>query len=324
VALASGCVAISTEQENIAPFADATVKVLGVENLGVYDEELLYLREYVDDSFVELDRLQELLERIDYVRDRLVIYSIDLLQISNIYDTDAEKVSAYSDIFDADLRQQMIEIVGVQEQDWDALLDDIRGQEDLLSALRAVQPITARVEDYLEDLILEVETMTLPTVRREFDRRILDNFREVLDYSRLQARLRDEAFDAFIILDDYRRGDLGAFARLRNKDYLIDPSLLRSDAPTDEELAQLEAELRQIIIDSTEMQLLFETDLEIYRNVVLELDRKEAELLVDLSLARLEVNSWLKSHQALADGIRQPSIFLEWISETSRLLSFSR
>lgn len=45
------------EHENIAPFAENTLEMLGLEKVQVRDNELIYLRPYVDEKFHALDEL---------------------------------------------------------------------------------------------------------------------------------------------------------------------------------------------------------------------------------------------------------------------------
>lgn len=83
------------EHENIAPFAENTLEMLGLEKVQVRDNELIYLRPYVDEKFLALDELQANLALLGAIRDSAVDYSIELLSITEQYDNEIAQVAAY-------------------------------------------------------------------------------------------------------------------------------------------------------------------------------------------------------------------------------------
>jgi hypothetical protein len=65
--------------------AQKTVEVIGVNNMLLHDDELVWLRKFADNDFAELDRLQLLLEGLDFFRSKIVSYSIELVRVSELY-----------------------------------------------------------------------------------------------------------------------------------------------------------------------------------------------------------------------------------------------
>jgi len=144
--LTQGCQTVTegfTAQEHaeFTPFAQKTVEVIGVDNIQLRDDELIYLRSYADESFVQLDRLQELLNQTEVFRSKVILYSVELVRVSEIYTTEEEMIAAFAQSIDDNLRAPVTGYLDVSEQQWDAILADVREQESMLGALRAVQPI---------------------------------------------------------------------------------------------------------------------------------------------------------------------------------------
>jgi hypothetical protein len=294
--------------------------VIGVDNLRLRDDELLYLRVYVDESFVALDHLQDLLIRMDTFQDKVITYSVDLVRVTELHKTDADQVSAYAQSIDDNLRAPVTGYLGVSEQDWDAVLADVRGQEDLLGALRAVQPIVTRAGDYFEELVTEMEATVIFEVRTEFDLRIQDEYAQILRFLSKQYAYRDELMDVASHMDDYERGDEDAIARVRAKDYIVDLSTLPNDSPTQAQLRETGRILLEELQLTTEVARNLEPDVEGYKATRAELDRKEGEMLVDISLARVQFVTWSRAHQALAAGVKDPGSWMELSIKAAKIV----
>ncbi|MGI9341873.1 MAG: hypothetical protein ACR2QV_03435 [Gammaproteobacteria bacterium] len=325
IALTQGCQTVTEgftpqERTEITPFAQKTVEVIAVDNIQLRDDELLYLRQYVDDTFTELDRLQDLLKRVDVFRDRIITYSVELVRVSELYQTDAERVAAYADSLDVNFRDQVINNLEVSEQEWNAVLADVREQQDLLGALRAVQPILTKATEYYDRLMTDIETTVLFGVRAEFDLRIQAEYAELLEFTERYYRYRDETLDAINMLDDYERGDEDAYRRLREKNYVIGKILVDTDTPSQKQIDTMWRTLQEELTTNTEFGRNFDKDLDDYVATRSELDRKEAEVLADLSVARLQFVTWARAHQALANGVKEPGKWMELSIKAAQLV----
>jgi len=324
--LVTGCTTVKegfvgTEREDITPFAQKTAEVIGVDNIRLRDDELVYLRMYVDDSFEAIDRLQELLIRMDVFQNKVIQYSVDLVRVTELYDSDEEQVAAYAQSIDESLRGPVTDYLGVAEQDWDAVLADVRAQDDLLGALRAVQPVVTRAGDYFEELVAEMEATVIFEVRTEFDRRIQAEFSDLLEFAERHYRYRNELLDAAVHLDDYERGDKEAIARLRAKDYIVDLSTLPSDSPTQAQVRETGRVLLEELQMTSEVGRNLEVDIDDYMATRAELDRKETEVLADMSLARIQFVTWSRAHQALAAGVKDPGSWMELSIKAAKAVS---
>jgi hypothetical protein len=323
--ISTGCTSYNkglagTEHEDITPFAQKTVEVLGVQNIRLHDSDLVYLRQYVDPSFVELDRLQEMLDLTDGFRDRVISYSIDLVRVTEMYDTDKDKVAAYADGVDYQLRGRAMDVLEISEQEWDEIISDIRGQPNLLAALRAIQPILNDAARFYEVLLTEIEKDVLVEVRAEFDRRILIEFSTPLEFLDNYYNWRDEILTGLNLIYAYRRGDTAAAEGLRNGYIVTDRSLLPKGEFTAKDVDAIDSALREALMQNTALLEQFDREIDDFKKARDELDRKEAGVLTDLALARIQFQTWARAHQALANGVKEPARWMELSLNAAGLL----
>jgi hypothetical protein len=306
------------EQEEITPFAQKAVEVLVVENIQIRDNELIHLRRYVDDSFVELDELQQHMEQVKQYRDKLIAYSIDLVRLTEVYEDDEEMVAAYADRIEQTVDTDELNRLGISEQEWAVILADIRSQESLLGALRTFQPVINTAALDCEALISRIEADLVEAVRKEFDRRIEENFLEVNEFLLRQFDIRNELLAAMIAIDKYRRGDKQAIAEFKQMKTLVS-KLFSSSTPDEKQLVSIEAELQERIKNSTMLITELNSDYANYEQARTELDRKEAEIFDALTVARLQIATWTLAHQALANGVKTPGEWMELSVGAARL-----
>jgi len=307
---------VGEEVEDVTPFAQKTVEVLGVQNIQVRDDEFIYLRFLIDDDFVELDELQAGIARVDLFRDQVIAYSVDLVRVTELYSADADRVRAYADGIDKQLRESFVGGGVATAAEWDSLMGDIRAQPDLLAALRTAQPLINTAGAFYEELIREIETVQLDAVRTEFDRRILAEYSSVLEYIDAAYATRDEALSALASIELARRGDTDAWERLQSS-----PAArgLKSNDPNSREVAELQTALEADVARFSGVLQNLDQDVDDYKTNRAELDRLESEVLSALEVARLQFLTWSRSHQALASGIRNPAKWMELSVQAAQL-----
>jgi hypothetical protein len=325
ITITTGCTTIKegfggTEEEDVAPFAQTTVEVLGIQNIQLRDNELVYLRFLVDEDFVALDKLQAMLQRTDTFRDRVISYSVDLVRITEMYDEEADKVTAFADGIDDQLGRQAVDVLQMSQQEWEAVIAEIRSQPDFLAALRAVQPVINQAGSFYEDLLTEIETTVLVDVRIGFDERIQAEFAKPIQFLDNHYNRRDEILTGLNLINAYRHGDDDAIEGLRKDNIIFDSSLLPKGQFTTKDVNAIDQALRDELVQSTLLLDQLKADIDDYKASVEELDRKESEVIADLGLARLQFLTWSRSHQALANGVKEPGKWMELSSKAAKLV----
>ncbi len=320
--LGAGCTSVTKkftgeEQEEITPFARKTVDVLVVHEIQIRDNELLYLRRYVDDSFVELDELQRHMNQVRMYRAKLVEYSLDLVRLTEQYREEPERIAAYASHLEQVVGKTELDRLGISDAEWSEILANIRGQKTFLNALRGFQPVITAASSDFDALITRIETELLADARREFDRRIEANFREVNELLLILHGKRKDLLAAMIAVQKYRGGNTRAIAEFRQRNAPAS-DLFASDMPSEQQLAALEAELRERIKYSTLLIAEMDNDYATYEKTRAELDRKELEVLEALTIARLQIETWTQAHNALASGVKKPGELMQLTVKAAR------
>lgn len=310
-----GCTSMSAmftgeEQEEIRPFAQKTVEVLAVRDIQIRDNELLHLRRYVDDTFVELDELQRHMNQVMGYREKLVEYSVDLVRLTEQYPSESERIAAYASHLEQMVGKPELSRLGISEAEWSEILANIRNQKTFLNALRGFQPVITAASSDFDALITKIETELLVATRKEFDRRIELNFQEVNELLLILRNKRKELLAAMIALERYRAGDNKAIADFRQGNAHV-IGLFSVDAPNEERLTALEGDIRERIKYSTLLIAELNTDYENYEKTRAELDQKEVEILESLTIVRLQIETWTQAHHALASGVKKPGDLMQ-------------
>ena len=309
--LGQGCASIAgSEREEIKPFAQTTVDVLVIEDIQIRDNQLIYLRRYVDDSFVQLDELQRYMRQIRLYKNKLVEYSIDLVRLTEEYEQESERVAAYASHLEQMVGITELNQIGVSEAEWSEILTGIRSQDTFLNALRGFQPLIIAATVDFAALITRIESELLEAMRKEFDRRIESSFREVNHLRLILHNKRKELLAAMIAVERYRAGNKNAIANFRQTSTHLDQEFT-SDTPDQGQLELLELDLRERIRYSTALIAETDGDYAIYEKTRTELNQKETEILEALTIARLQIETWTQAHHALSRGVKKPGELMQ-------------
>ncbi|TVZ41629.1 hypothetical protein P886_0976 [Alteromonadaceae bacterium 2753L.S.0a.02] len=307
------------EHENIAPFAENTLEMLGLEKVQVRDNELIYLRPYVDEKFLALDELQTNLALLGAIRDSAVDYSIELLSITEQYDNEIAQVAAYVANLENNLADAIISSGIVTGEEWQAIKQRIAAQTRLLGALREFQLIVNASGEYYEDLIEKIKAQNLQAVKEEFDRRIQRDFNAPLEYFTQIYQTRNAIYRAIAALEKYRTGDSASLVEYRKTAPPFFKRALSDSHPNDKTLQQYLDYVNRQLQSNNEQITAGQLDLKDYLNIRAELERKEKEIYQIMSLVRIQYLTWVRAHNALAEGVKDPSKWFQMGKAAAKL-----
>lgn len=191
------------------------------------------------------------------------------------------------------------------------MIADVRNQEELLAAFRAFQPVIDRANESLQELTQEIEIDALPAVRAEFDRRIQVGFADVLAYLQSEHVIRDDILRGITAIIRASYGDDDAIPAFRSNGSYVARRFFAKDQYSDDERLAIEDQLKKWLEDSTSFLAMLDTDKTRYERTRSELDAAEKIVYQDLGLARLQMLTWARAHQALANGVREPGKWLD-------------
>lgn len=316
VLIVSGCASNSnmwrsSEHAEITPFAQQTLQVLGVENIQVRDNELLYLRMYVSDDFKQLDLLQERLRILDAIRDRAIDYSIELLSITEDYYRESERVAAYAESLQTNLAGAIITAKLLTEEEWKEKLEHIKKQTRFLDALREFQTVVNSTSRYYEDLISEIENTLLQNVRQEFDKRIQREFGVTLAYLDTLYNTRDQLFLGVTALEKYKSGNKKALLNYWKNTTPYNQRIMHDTQPNDGLVQEYSAQLQADIERNNALIRATDTDTQDYLKTRNELETQEDQIYRALAAARIQFVTWSRAHKALANGVKDPAKWLK-------------
>ena len=289
--LVSGCATVKegfvgAVSEHIDPFAEASIELMTLDRIEFRRTELVYLRPYYEDNEASAE-LSELLAGIDRYRDDIVNYSLELVHIASSFPTDAAKCNALADSISAGTENEIVAGIGPSDEDLRQLADDLRGQTEFLECLRTVQPMVERSGDALQREISRAENELVPVLVAQLDGSIEEEYSVVIAQLDSIYERRDGLLRQLQAIDD---GEGNASDRAR----IID---------------KLRAE--------NELLELLDRDVADYKATHAELDTEEQEILDGLELARRQAMSWVRAHEDLAEGVRNPGRWLAGVFQVA-------
>ncbi len=300
---------IGEKHENLTPFAETTVEFLGSVSVDFRENELIYLRRYYDAETREISRLKDLLRRVDGFRDEVVYYSVELVRIAEENQTEQEKCQDLADTLSGEFRDDYLRQTDMTEAEFDATIADIARQETFLDGLKVLQPMISRTGDYFENLVREAENVALVDVRTLLDAAIEEEYATVKRQLEVIYERRDELFKGLQMIRAFRAGDGDALQGFNNSTILANRSYALPKSPSDAQLDRTKSYIVEQLQQEQVILELLERDVSDYIATRAELDAEEAEILGGLTLARRQIVAWIRAHQQLADGVRDPGKF---------------
>ena len=325
--LLSGCEKfVKQESENLAPFAQQTIDLVGTLEYSLTDSEVLYLRDIADhiDEDDPFARYLALEDQVGNMLIALVTYSLQIVTISEQDISDNDKANLIADVVVAliELVRQDEVIVNENRDDEaiDSILAQVRQQEEYLDALRLLMPLinefSAHAGRVLNELDVEKQKAALL-----IDAAIDKKYASAIELNKEMRAAKDDMFRTLVNLSQYsvtrdkvyldKMRSYGMFSVLiatENKKSLSTKELVQLHEAVTAELRVVNENYAQLMPDIREYQ---RSHMEL-----LELIESKEDAIRE---ARLTFLVWSRAYQKMASGKTDPA---EWfdISETGQLL----
>lgn len=222
VLVLSGCASLkggltSTQQVDLTPFADQTISLVGGGEYSLPESvQAILIREffdYQDPDFVELNELEG---KADLLIRRVIAYSIQLVTLSESSKTEAERIAAYAEYLDALKKTSvMLEAWNIPPEDYDRIMTDIRGQEKLLEALRAAQPLINEI-NRLSGLLFDDMEMSLSNIVIKIESAIDTEYRDILTFYEIIESEKKGTIKGLQLLHEYRDANVESLDSLKD------------------------------------------------------------------------------------------------------------
>lgn len=306
---------------DVGPFAQETVNAMSAERVDLRPSELTYLRRFFDETTPEIVALHEDLQLIALFRVELVRYSVELVRITDMNESDAERVDALATSLNGQLRQQYIDTFDMSGEEFDGIIANIRSQKEFLDAIKATKPIIDYAAAYHDGILGRIETETLPAARDLLDRAIEERYRVYLAYYDVMEDRRDELLTGLRLIREYRLGRTDAIAELRAANVMLSPLAVPPESPSEAELDRAETYLIEELGKEGTVGQLLQVDLDSYLRTRAELEREVLEITNGVQIARLQFAAWQRAHEALGNGVRDPA---KWLAVAAGVVGTSR
>lgn len=323
--LAAGCTSIKqgvvgTTRAEISPFAQEAINTLSVESMEIRRNRLTRLREYFDDDTAEVNELAAVIERVEVFRKSIALYSLELVHIAGLTLEPAEKSQQLASYLRSEFAARVIDTLGMPQEQFSTIVDNIGQQTRFLDAIKAVQPLITEAANFHELLLRQLETDRLPAVVEYFDVAIEEDFAAVLQQEDTLEVRRDQLMQALQLLDQAMSGDSSVWAQLHELPaFRLDTSRppLR---PDEQALLRSEAYLIAELRKNAEILELIGPSLRTYAEARAELDNLASVISSGIKVARFQLAAWRKAHEDLGNGVRDPGRWLSTAFSVTRAI----
>jgi hypothetical protein len=319
----SGCTSVKkgvsgTENANMPVFADHTVALFGVHEFEFHVQDAVLTREFVDDQYPDIRRLNALITVADKLRDRVIGYSLVLARIGRLPLEAPDKVAALADSIEEETDIVRLESIGVSPELREEVIEAIRLQENYLAALRAAQPFVDALGAGFENLLSEIEDDALVDAVSAISDRIDAKHARLIEYqNQTDARQQDLLF-GLTLLQKYKAGDSQAMDELIASGILIDGPAA-SSSPDAKEVR----DIRQYLVDElgaiAEVNGYIQPEIDQLNATRRELRQLEVSVIESLGIARVQMLTWNRAYQFMASGVKSPGEWFKFGSSTSRM-----
>lgn len=317
---------VKHESENLAPFAEQTISLIGSLEYSLSEDQVLYLRD-IHDYIDEEDpyrRYLALEKQVSTMLTAVATYSLQIVAISEQNISENEKANKLADVVEAlvDMIIEEQELVNnnLEVEDVQETLVKVRQSEDYLAALRLLTPLinefSAHAGRVLDELRVEKQRLAI-LIDNAIDKR----YASALELHEEMRLARDDMYQTLINLSKYSvTGDKAYFDKM--KSYGMFPVVMATrnkSSLTVEEQYQLHKEITgnlQIVNQNYKQLTPDITEFHQYHQELADLVEFKEDAIRD---ARETFVVWSRAYQKMASGKTDPA---EWfdITESGSLI----
>ncbi len=292
---------------NIGLFADNTIAILDDLEPDMWRKETVITRRFFNPAEPEERKVLALADQTRKGIGRIVQYSITLVSLAESSRSQRDMVAAYADYI-ATFKSDIVQRMNLEPGNYDALIDDIRRQNDLLSALQTAQPILNR--SAMNGIMrLSELSRAIGALAEKIDGKIEAEYADIVRY---HQKLEDEKFSilsAFETIYDAYRTDDHDLSGLAQSGVIWLPEIVPNGRATKKELKDIVAHLQSRMDAMHKVQQEIKPDWEEYRSGLREVDHLATVAVERINRIRLILIVWVRAHQKMASGVVEPA---EW------------
>lgn len=317
---------VKQESENLAPFADQTIDLIGTLEYRFNENQIIYLYDIQDyiDAEDPYARYLALENQVSNMMATVVTYSLQIVAISEQDISENEQANRLADVVTALIGLvRKDEVIVNPNRDDDAISDliaQVRQSEEYLQALRLLLPIinefSAHAGRVLDELRKEKQQLVM-LIEEAIDKK----YGAAIDLHREIRLVKDDMYRTLINLSQYSvtrdpiyldkmksYGMFAVMAATENRKSLSTKQLAQLHNDITADLRMVNENYQQLLPDVQEFQ---QHHMELARVVEYKDDA--------IREARLTFVVWSRAYQKMASGKIDPADWFD-ISDTGKLL----
>lgn len=315
-----------SESENLAPFAEQTIDLIGTLEFSLTDSEILYLRDI--HNYIETDdpygRYIALENQAGNMLAAVITYSIQIVRISEQNISDNEKANQIADVVleltDLIRNDEVIINENRDDEKINRTIASVRQQQEYLEALRLLMPLinefSAHAGRVLNELDKEKQKVSLM-----IDAAIDKKYASAIELNEEIREVKDDMFRTLVNLSRYSvtrdpayldkmksYGMFSVLAATKNKKSLSTAEIEQLHKAITAELHIVNENYAQLLPDIKEYQQ--------NHKELLQLTESKEDAIRE---ARLTFIVWSRAYQKMASGKADPAEWFDF-SDTGQLL----
>jgi hypothetical protein len=298
----------STTRLNMAPFAEHLVTLVADIQFGLSGQKPVYTRQYLDgpEAAEFITSMQEFKRNMA----RIIAYSGRVISLARSNLDGPKRAEALANFVDVvrPLEKGNSKIkFAYKDEDIDKILEQIRQQPDLLSALQTAQPLVMGAAQFLRDRVDEMKE-NRKKVEKEVEKQIVADYKDVLNYSETLKRRQRHNFEMVnLMVDALENGNVSSLDKVAAADKQLGQMLKNRKDIQANEKPGIEVTKRLELIDKHKRFIA--GDIDQFHKVLQELESLTDASDKALQKAKIAVLLWSKAHARLAAGETDPAKF---------------
>ncbi|MFV2061219.1 MAG: hypothetical protein ACC653_11100 [Gammaproteobacteria bacterium] len=309
-----------THQINLAPFSENVAIMANELEYGFDKIRSLHSKWYFDLNSKKIKRLLNLEKLVTQEIHFIVDYSSHIVYLSESNKPMIEKTTKLSRyVKQMYTRYQNSKTLVLTEEQKDTFIENIKKQDDFLTALQTAQPFINELARYANRLLDQLKKAENDVAYSQYAK--IDSENEHLKALILSLNKNEkEISNTIVLLNQYENGSKSAFKKLKKSKILHQQSIIQTkDSLTKNQIGLLKKHLLNELTENTNYFTQLEPSYNRYILAQKELLRLVSDHDAEIRKTRLVFITFASAHRKMASGIVKPA---EWfnIKEAPKLL----
>lgn len=314
---------VKTKSENLAPFADQTISMVADIAGGVEKARTITVQQLIDWEDPDVKEYVRLRGEINQLFRGIIIYSIDIVGISESGKSGEEKCAAlaeYLESIEEPLEEQRDVEIRLTPEEFNQMLTNIRAQDKLLDGLVAAQPLINEVARYGDEILEKMRFRVIGIDKQlsaaiEYRFGYLDALGITLEE---KLRLLTEA-QGYVFA--YKKGDRQALDRLRQMEVIGVKEEIPSGRLTWQQIDEIDQFILSRILAIQKVMKEHDFSFQVYVDTQQELSNVIGNRMARIASGRLFLFTWARAHQKMAAGKTNPAEWFDISEAPGKLLA---